>query len=85
MALSRDPGGRLATADAAEPVWTPATRSEFSSRLTAAFATINIAIARSVAIAHIGGSTTVARYAAAGPRGAATAAHGAAPAAHAGG
>jgi hypothetical protein len=75
----------LATADAAEPVWTPATRSEFSSRLTAAFVTINIAIARSVAIALIRGSTTVARYAAAGPRGVATAAHGAAPAAHAGG
>jgi hypothetical protein len=75
----------LATGGAADPIWTPATRSEYSSRLRAAFVTINLAIARSVAIALIRGSTVVARYATAEPRGAATAAHGAAAAAHAGG
>ena len=75
----------LATGGAADPIWTPATRSEYSSRLRAAFVTINLAIARSVAIALIRGSTVVARYATAEPRGAATAAHGAAATAHAGG
>ena len=70
----------LAVGGAPEPLWTPALRIEFSSRLKSAFVTINLAIARSVAITLIRGSTIVARYArtARGP-------HRAAPAAQAGG
>jgi hypothetical protein len=66
----------LAVGGAAEPVWTPMTRAQFSSRLRTAFVTINIAIARSVANALIRGSTVIARYApmAHGPHGAAHAA-----------
>jgi hypothetical protein len=66
----------LAVGGAAEPVWTPASRAQFSSRLRSAFVTINIAIARSVAIALIRGSTVLVRYAptADGPHGAAHAA-----------
>jgi len=67
----------LAVGGADAPLWTPALRTEYSSRLRSAFVTINIAIARSVAIALIRGSTIVARYAALttnGPPGAAAAA-----------
>jgi hypothetical protein len=53
----------LAVGGAPEPLWTPALRTEFSSRLQTAFVTINLAIARSVAIALIRGSVIVERYA----------------------
>ena len=53
----------LAVGGATEPVWTPATRVQFSSRLRSAFVAINIAIARSVANALIRGSTVIRRYA----------------------
>ena len=53
----------LAVGGATEPVWTPATRVQFSTRLRSAFVAINIAIARSVANALIRGSTVIERYA----------------------
>jgi len=66
----------LADAGSSAPVWTPATRAIFSSRLRSALVTINIAIARSVASALIRGSKVLVRYGAphTGPRGAAQAA-----------
>jgi hypothetical protein len=66
----------LADAGSTAPVWTPATRTIFSSRLRSALVTINIAIARSVATALIRGSKVLVRYGAqhTGPRGAAAAA-----------
>ena len=66
----------LADAGSPTPVWTPATRAIFSSRLRSALVTINIAIARGVASALIRGSSVLVRYGAqhTGPRGSAQAA-----------
>ena len=71
VALCVAPG--LADVGSLAPVWTPATRTIFSSRLRSALVTITIAIARSVTSALIRGSTVLVRYGAqhASPRGAA--------------
>ena len=57
----------LAVGGAAATEWTPVTRVEFSSRYRSALVAINLAIARSVSIALIRGSTTPVRYARGAP------------------
>ena len=57
----------LAVGGAAATEWTPETRVEFSSRYRTALVALKLAVARSVSIALIRGSSTLARYARGAP------------------